>query len=105
MPSANATANAALVIGLLSPFFVALMPNYKWLFGALLTVGGLFTVSLWIIGAAVDAEAANPKESLDAQLGYAINFWEVVTAGSLLAVSTAVKTCFLDQNQNATRID
>lgn len=105
MPSANVTANAALVIGLLLPFIVALMPNYKWLLWALLTVGALFTASLWIIGAAVDAEAAKPRESLDAQLGYAIDFWEVVIAGSLFAVSTAVKTCFLDRNQNATRID
>jgi len=92
MPSANVAANAALVIGLLSPLFMALMPNYKWLFGFLLTVGGLFAASLGIIGAAVDAEAAKPNESLDAQLGYAINFWEVVTAASLVAVSTAVSS-------------
>lgn len=92
MPSANVAANAALVIGLLSPLIVALMPNYKWLFGALLTVGSLFAASLWIIGAAVDAEAATPNENLDTQLGYAINFWEVVTAASLVAVSTAVSS-------------
>jgi hypothetical protein len=46
------------------------------------------------LGEAVDIEAAKPKESLDVQLGYAINFWTVILGGSLFMASAAVKAAW-----------
>ena len=54
----------------------------------------LVGAAVWIIGGAIDAEAAKPNEHLDVQLGYAINFWEVFLGGSLLTASFVVKAAW-----------
>jgi len=94
MPSPDLTANLALCIGLLSPFVAMMIPNSRWLFHAFLVAAALVGMAIWIIGEAVDAEAAKPKENLDILLGYAINFWTVMVGGSLFAASFAVKAAW-----------
>jgi hypothetical protein len=94
MLSPAATANAVMLVGLLSPFVAMLIPNFRWLLGIFLVATAFIVVTVWIIGAAVHTEAAKPDENLDVLLGYAINFWTVVIGGSVFAASFAVKTWF-----------
>lgn len=61
----------------------------------LLIATAAVVAAIWIIAAAIDAEAAKPKESLDVLLGYAIDFWMVVIGALLIAVSVALKAWFL----------
>jgi hypothetical protein len=94
MLSPAATANAVMLVGLLSPFVAIMIPNSRWLFRVFLVATALVGAAVWIIGDAVDAEAAKPKEILDVQLGYAINFWTVILGGSLFTASFAVKAAW-----------
>jgi hypothetical protein len=94
MPSPDLIAKFALCTGLLSPFVAMMVPNSRWLFRVFLVATALVGAAVWIIGEAVDAEAAKPKENLDVQLGYAINFWTVILGVSLFAASFAVKAAW-----------
>lgn len=80
-----------------------MVPNFRWLFRVILLVIALVGASVWVIGDAVDIEAAKPNESLDVQLGYAINFWTVILGGSLFMASAAVKVAwfYLRKRQQA----
>jgi hypothetical protein len=73
------------------------MRNFRWWFRVLLVEIAFIAASIWIIAQASDTEAAKPRESLDLQLGYAINFWAVVIGGSLLVASFAVRIGFLQK--------
>jgi hypothetical protein len=95
MPSPDTIANLALSIGLLSPVVAIMIPNSKWLFRLFLVATAFIGLAICIIGEAVDAEAAKPKENLDVQLGYAINFWTVIVGGSLFTASFAMKAAWL----------
>src|SRR5262245_50312499 len=95
MPSPATIANVALFVGLLSPIIAISMPNFRWWFCALLVEAGFVAAAVWMIGKAVDAEAAKPRENLDVQLGHAIEFWMVVVGGSLFATSFAARIWFL----------
>jgi hypothetical protein len=94
MPSPDITAKFALYTGLLSPFVAMMIPNSRWLFRGFLVAAALVGAAVWIIGEAVDAEAAKLNENLDVQLGYAINFWTVIFGGALFAASFAVKAAW-----------
>ncbi len=94
MPSPNTIAKFALCAGLLSPLVAMMVPNLRWLFRVVLLATVLIGVAVWVIGEAVDIEAAKPNESLDVQLGYAINFWTVIIGGSLFIASAAVKAAW-----------
>jgi hypothetical protein len=94
MPSPDITARLALCTGLLSPIVAMMIPNSRWLFPVFLVATALVGVAIWIIGEAVDVEAAKPKENLDVLLGYAINFWTVIFGGSFFIASFAVKAAW-----------
>jgi hypothetical protein len=89
------TANFVLLVGLLSPFIAMLIQNFRLWFCTLLAEAVLIAGAVWIIGEAVDAEAAKPRENLDVQLGHAIEFWVVVVGGSLFVATFLVRTWFL----------
>lgn len=84
-----------LLAGVLSPMVAILIPRQKWLLYVFLIATAAVVAAIWIIAAAIDAEAAKPKESLDVLLGYAIDFWMVVIGALLIAVSVALKAWFL----------
>ena len=92
------TANFVLLVGLLSPFFAMLVQNFRSWFCALLAEAALITAAVWIIGEAVDAEAAKARENLDVQLGHAIEFWIVVVGGSLFVATFVVRTWFIHRS-------
>ena len=94
MPSPATTANAVLLVGLLSPFVALMIANSRWLLRIFLVATIFIGAAIWIVGDAVDAEAARPNENLDVQLGYAIDFWTLVFGGSLFTASFAVKAAW-----------
>jgi hypothetical protein len=91
VPSPNTIAKVVLCAGLLSPLVAMMVPNFRWLFRVALLAAVLIGAAVWVIGEAVDIEAAKPNESLDVLLGYAINFWTVILGGSLFMASAAVR--------------
>jgi hypothetical protein len=103
MPSPAALGNVGILIGLLSPVIAWLVPNFRWWFAALLVEVSFVAGAIWIIGEAVDTEAAKPRENLDILLGYAINFWMVVIGGFLFAGSFVVRAAILRRKRKALR--
>ena len=95
MLSPDTVATFSLYGGLFSPLVMMFVPNVRWLVRVLLIATALLGAAVWVIGEAVDVEAAKPSESLDVQLGYAVNFWTVVLGGSLVVASAAVKAAWL----------
>ncbi len=94
MPSPDAIATFALCAGLSSPLVAMIAPNSRWLFRIVLLATAFLGAAVWVIGEAVDVEAAKPTENLDVLLGYAINFWTVILGGSLFIASSAVKAAW-----------
>jgi hypothetical protein len=88
-------AEIALYTGLLSPLVVMMLPNSRWLLRVFLFATVLVGAAVWDVGNAVDAEAAKPKENLDVQLGYAVDFWMVMLGGSLFTAGVAIKAAWL----------
>jgi hypothetical protein len=95
MPSPGTVANVALIVGLLSPVIAVAMPNVRWWFRVVLIEAAFIGAAIWVIGEAVDAEAAKPRENLDVQLAHAMEFWMVVLGGLLFVASFAARLWFL----------
>jgi hypothetical protein len=95
MPSPFTIANAVLFVGVLSPLIAIMVPNFRWWSRALLLEIIVVGAAIWIIGEAIEVEAAKPRENLDVQLGHAIDFWMVAIGGSLFAASFAIRAWLL----------